>query len=177
MNRLVMAGCALLLLTTAAFADSPASTDAGPGLETATFSMYCYWTGEATLGKVDGVVASRIGHWGGQEIVQVDFDPNKTNRSNLAQALIDQRSFYAVLADGERAAQRLASDFDGEQIRRVSGEAHFIEPKHSLRTRFPQLASLDLTEAQQIELNTWAYFGGPMPQVLTDEQKQLVQNR
>ena len=50
-----------------------ADAEAGARLETATFSMYCYWTGEATVGRVDGVVASRIGHWDGREIVQVDL--------------------------------------------------------------------------------------------------------
>ena len=30
--------------------------------ETATCSMYCYWTGEAALGEVPGVLRSRIGH-------------------------------------------------------------------------------------------------------------------
>ena len=69
-----------------------------PETESATFSMYCYWTGEATLGRVDGVLASRIGHWGGAEIVQVDYDPAKTDVGELAKALKRQRSFYSVIA-------------------------------------------------------------------------------
>ena len=52
----------------------------------ATFSMYCYWTGEATLGRVDGVLASRIGDWRGDEIVQVDYDPAQTDIGELARA-------------------------------------------------------------------------------------------
>ena len=83
---------ALLLVSTPALAEGPAG-DRGEGIESATFSMYCYWTGEATLGRVDGVVASRIGHWGGKEIVQVDYDPQRTDVGELADALKRQRSF------------------------------------------------------------------------------------
>ncbi|MEM8996692.1 MAG: hypothetical protein AAGF23_18040 [Acidobacteriota bacterium] len=172
---------ALIALIVAASAlAAVAAPQPGPdaaSLETATFSMYCYWTGEATLGRVDGVEASRIGHWGGQEIVQVDYDPRKTDPAALARALIAQRSFYAVLADGSKSHGELASSFDDGQIRRVSGAPHFIEPKHSLRTRYPQLAGLELSEAQRIALNSWAYFGGPIPDVLTAEQRRLVDKR
>ena len=34
-----------------------AATPAAPKTRTALFNMYCYWTGEATLGRVPGVVA------------------------------------------------------------------------------------------------------------------------
>ena len=50
------------LLAAALVAAAPGEEDrpeAEAGLRTATFSMYCYWTGEATVGRVDGVVASR----------------------------------------------------------------------------------------------------------------------
>ena len=57
------------------------------------------------------------------------------------------------------------------------GKPRFIEPKHSLRTRHPELAALDLSEQQAIALNSWSYFGGPMPDVLTDEQKQRLKKR
>ena len=140
--------------------------------ETATFAMYCYWTGEATLGRVDGVVASRIGHWAGREIVQVDFDPAKTDLSELVQSLRRQRSFDAVvLAEGEPMDQVKTVS---SQVIQASGSPHFIEPKHSLRTRYPDLWALGLSEEQAIALNSWSYFGGPRPDVLTDEQLQAL---
>lgn len=152
-------------------ADPPAEEG---GSETATFSMYCYWTGEATLGRVDGVIASRIGHWDGAEIVQVDYDPARTDLDELADTLKRQRSFYAVLvhdeAEREKAIRLVAAgDVDVHQ-----GEPRFIEPKHSLRTRHPELLELGLSERQAIALNSWSYFGGPMPDVLTDEQKKRL---
>ena len=135
--------------------------------------MYCYWTGEATLGKVDGVIASRIGHWSGREIVQVDYDPSLTSAEQLVAALKKQRSLYAEVQGSDQSPVE-GSSSNHEQVQ-LQGKPHFIEPKHSLRTRYPQIAALDLTEAQAIALNTWSYFGGPMPDVLTPEQKKLLQ--
>ena len=168
-------GIAICLL----FAGAAEAEDAAGGdeVETATFSMYCYWTGEATLGRVDGVVASRIGHWGGREIVQVDYDPRRTGVSELVGALKRQRSFYSlIVADSEALASAPRQLAPGE-VKSPRGKPRFIEPKHSLRSRHPELAALDLTEQQRIALNSWSYFGGPMPDVLTEEQKRRLKNR
>ena len=164
---------ALLLLATPLAAEHPSGVE----VQSATFSMYCYWTGEATLGRVDGVVASRIGHWGGHEVVQVDYDPRRTGVAELTAALKRQRSFYSLLvtdaAEREQAAGRLGSGDVAVQ----SGKPRFIEPTHSLRTRHPELAALDLSERQAIALNSWSYFGGEMPDVLTEEQKRQLERR
>ena len=145
-----------------------------PEVATATFSMYCYWTGEATVGRVDGVLASRIGHWGGDEILQVDYDPERTDPGELARALKRHRSFYSVLVTSEEKRGETARFLDAHVIAARKGEPRFIEAKHSLRTRHPELYELDLTERQAILLNSWSYFGGPMPDVLTPEQKRRL---
>ncbi|MEM7050224.1 MAG: hypothetical protein AAF604_11230 [Acidobacteriota bacterium] len=138
---------------------------------TATFSMYCYWTGEATLGRVDGVVASRIGHWGGAEIVQVDYDPQRTDVPELVAALRTQRSFDSVMLPAGTEVSGLS---ESTPRREVTGEPHFIPSKHSLRTRYPRLWQIGLSEAQAIALNSWSYFGGAMPAVLTAEQQRRL---
>ena len=58
--------------TPAPAAPAPAKT------RTALFNMYCYWTGEATLGRVPGVVKTRIGELSG-EVVEVEYDPARTD--------------------------------------------------------------------------------------------------
>lgn len=152
-------------------AETPkAETQKGSGVETATFSMYCYWTGEATLGRLDGIVASRIGHWGGREIVQVDYDASKTNLEDMVRALKQRSSFYSVVTSDAEAREAAQEVLDGDEVVLFDGKPHFIEPKHSLRVAKPQIYALDLTEAQAIRLNAWAHFGGPMPDVLTGEQ-------
>jgi hypothetical protein len=136
----------------------------------ALFNMYCYWSGEATLGRVPGVVKTRIGELSG-EVVEVEFDPAKTDIGKMANALKSQGGFYAVVVDsplGKSEAKRYVSD---SEIKETPRSPRFIESKYNLRTSHPDLAALDLTEQQAMTLNSWSYFGGPMPDVLTAEQK------
>lgn len=53
------------------------------GLQTATFSMYCFWTGEGTFGAIPGVIETEPGYQDGKEVVKVQFDPRVTNRAEL----------------------------------------------------------------------------------------------
>ena len=58
-SRRTIARSAVLLvaLLCTGLAQAQQTDDSEPDLSTTTFSMYCYWTGEATLGRVDGVAA------------------------------------------------------------------------------------------------------------------------
>lgn len=53
------------------------------GLETATFSMYCFWTGEGTFGNLPGVIETESGYQDGKEVVKVQFNPSVTSRAEL----------------------------------------------------------------------------------------------
>lgn len=55
------------------------------GVETATFSMYCFWTGEGHFGNTEGVVATQPGFMEGHEVVQVTFDPKVVSYEKLVQ--------------------------------------------------------------------------------------------
>lgn len=156
-------------MTSAAQSISPS---APPKSETAVFSMYCYWTGEAAVGQVPGVVRTRIGSLGGNEVVEVEYDPARTDVGRLAQALKRRNSFYALLAPDREAAARASRLLPESDVEVRSGLVRYTEePKHSLRVVHPELLGLDLTESQAIALNSWSHFGGPMPDVLTAEQK------
>lgn len=146
--------------------------------EKAVFSMYCYWTGEATVGQVPGVVRTRIGSLGGNEVVEVEYDPARTDVGRLTQALKRRNSFYALLAPDREAAAQASRLVPAGDVEIRSGSVRYTEdPKHSLRVAHPELLELDLTEAQAIALNSWSHFGGPMPDVLTPEQKARLKER
>lgn len=83
----------------------------------------------------------------------MEYDSEKTTLPNLIQALKSQSSYYSVVE---------------------KGSPYYVESKHSLRTLHPELYYLDLTEQQAIALNSWSYFGGKMPDVLTESQKDLL---
>jgi hypothetical protein len=152
-------------------------TAAAPALpaqtKTALFNMYCYWTGEATLDRVPGVVKTRIGELSG-EVVEVEYDPAKTDVGKLAGALKKQGGFYAFLADNPIAKAEGKRYLPESEIKDIERRPRFIESKYNLHTSHPDLAALDLTEQQAMALNSWSYFGGPMPDVLTPEQKEKL---
>ena len=148
-----------------------AGPNGAPAYETATFSMYCYWTGEATVGRVPGVVASRIGHLDGHEVVEVTYDSGRTGVGELAQALKRQSSLYSLIV-ASPAEQAVAEGYlKPSEIAVRRGETRYIASKHSLQVRHPDLYFLDLTEEQAIALNAWSHFGGPMPDVLSPDQE------
>ncbi len=169
MSRFVMT---LLLIPLAAW-QAAADPGAPTGYETARFSMYCYWVGEATVGTVPGVVASRIGHVDGKEIVEVTYDPARTDVGELARALERQNSFDSLLASSPGEKTEAERHLDSSDIASSRGKPHFIASKHTLRVRHPDLYYLGLSEEQAIALNAWSHFGGPMPDVLGPEQQRM----
>ena len=60
------------------------SLEAGAsGMETATFSMYCFWTGEKKLGSMDGVLETQPGFKNGHEVVEVKYNPILISKVDL----------------------------------------------------------------------------------------------
>ena len=46
-----------------------------PRLKQAVFAMYCFWTGEMELGKIDGVITTEAGIMARGEVTKVSYDP------------------------------------------------------------------------------------------------------
>lgn len=53
------------------------------GLETATFSMSCFWSGEGTFGSIPGVIETEPGYQDGKEVVKVQFNPTIVKKAEL----------------------------------------------------------------------------------------------
>ena len=51
--------------------------------DTLYFAMACFWSGEARLGQMDGVVATRPGFLEGREVVEVTYDPTELRLEEL----------------------------------------------------------------------------------------------
>ena len=92
-----------------------------PRVESAVFSMYCYWSGEATVGRVEGVIRTRIGHLEGSEVVQVEYDPERTSAGVLETELRKQGGFYRKIAAGGGRPSFIASKHMRRHERRREG--------------------------------------------------------
>jgi hypothetical protein len=68
------------------------------GTATATYSMYCFWTGEALFGKINGVVKTTAGFQGGKEVVAVEYNPAVVSKAELDKIALNQKC--AVSASG-----------------------------------------------------------------------------
>lgn len=53
------------------------------GTQLATYSMHCFWSGEALFGNLNGVIATTAGWKNGREVVKVEYDPVIISRSQL----------------------------------------------------------------------------------------------
>jgi len=53
------------------------------GTSNTTYSMHCFWAGEALFGKVHGVVKTTAGFQNGREVVAVEYDPLVITKDEL----------------------------------------------------------------------------------------------
>ena len=98
------------------------------------YAMYCYWTGEAQLGKIDGVIKTEAGYFDGREVTLVIYHKDRItlNRLTAEAEKVDcanavyipegapkpttaKRIKVATLTDGYRKAK------DKDQKRQLSG--------------------------------------------------------
>lgn len=122
--------------------------------ELATFGMYCYWSGEACLGSMPGILETRTGAVGGSEVVEVRFDPDLISYPALLREAHTRGCAARVFVRDERQLA-LASDVFGRAALLVSGalrEAGDRDQKYYLkRSRWKNLA---LTPGQATRVNS-----------------------
>jgi len=92
----------------------------------------------------------------------------------MSDALKRQGSFDSLVVKDRESAQDAGGYLNRSKIQINSAKPRFIESKYSLRSQHPEMYRLDLTEDQRQILNSWSYFGGPRPDVLTEQQKQIL---
>jgi hypothetical protein len=103
-------------------------------LQNATFAVGCYWEGEEQFGKLSGVVSTRTGVLGNDEVVRVDFDANCID----ANMLLNQARSLPYFASVKTAATAKLQFADDQQ--------HALE-------YYPEYRYLPLTTLQAIRVN------------------------
>jgi len=122
------------------------------GLKQAVFAMYCFWTGEMELGKIEGVITTEAGFMSGREVTAVRYDPAVISLPQLIAAAEKVQCANAVWvpsADLEMAkASRLS-------IGTISG--YQAAPASDQKKQLGGTAAekLTLSAAQATKVNAW----------------------
>jgi copper chaperone CopZ len=73
------------------------------GLETTGeegfLSMYCFWTGEREIAKIDGVLSTEAGFMHGREVVKVAYDETKTDLAKIGEQASKVSCADAIFTD------------------------------------------------------------------------------
>jgi hypothetical protein len=137
---------------------------------TATFAMHCFWAGEACLGAIDGVTATRAGFLDSREIVEVTFDPERLAYDTLLREAAATRCADLVFAHDEGQAASARHVF-GERMRRTdahAADAPAADQKYHLA--HSELARLDLTPIQEARINAALSRGDDVREWLSPRQ-------
>ena len=124
-----------------ALAVPPATT------QTATFGMYCFWSGEVAIGALDGVRSTRAGFLDGHEVVEVTYDPSVIAFERLYSAAKAAGQADRVFARTAAQAKAVAGAQRTDAPIRVSQK----DDKYQMR-RHP-LAGVPMSDAQRTKVN------------------------
>ena len=63
---------------------STVAAEQDPGLKASAYSMFCFWTGEVDLGRLDDVIATQAGWFDGHEVTHVIYNPQQISLETLS---------------------------------------------------------------------------------------------
>lgn len=153
-----------------------------PTRQTATFAVTCYWKGESSLGRLDGVLATRTGTVAGpeagtkDEIVEVDFDPALIDYSKLTRQAAGQACFrraYAHTPEQADAARAVVGVDEEKVARRTAEAADTSNQQQFYLSLHPAYHFLPLTALQATKVNAALVKGEPPERFLSPGQVAL----
>ena len=125
--------------------------------ETARFSVGCYWEGERELGKLPGVLGSRTGTVGPDEVVELHFDP-----AIISPAALSVRATRLTCFRGVPSTQATLIEDPAQQ--------------HTLASH-PEFADILLTPLQRTKVNAALSDHQDLTPLLSPGQLRLVQDQ
>ncbi len=151
------------------------SSDRAASNKIAAFAMYCFWTGEAKLGSLEGVVETEAGFYDGREVVVVKYDDREIDLLTLVAEAEKFECASAVylpdLADRklvkDKTRLRTVKNFDFSTGYRRAPES---DQKRQLSRAKSMLQKLDLTPEQWTKLNSRGVSGDSIQGILTPSQ-------
>ena len=142
--------------------------------ERLTFAMHCFWEGEAKLGAIDGVVATRAAFYDEHEVVDVLFDSTVISIEDLIAAADKVGCADAVYAHGDAQLvhARSAVGARAGPARQRTRSAPASDQQHALAQS--SLRFLPLTPMQSVKANSAAGLHEDTRRCLSPRQMALL---
>ncbi len=135
--------------------------------------MYCFWAGEAGVGDLKGLVATRVGFLDGGEVVEVRYDPTTLSLKTLLETVRSREVAERVYCE-DMASLKMARGVFGEDAKRVKPSAFRASAKdlkHGLLAS--PLRFLPMTPLQAARLNAHPELADG-PSILSPAQRALL---
>ena len=138
----------------------------------ATFAMACFWEGEARLGGIEGVVATRPVYLAGREAVSVTYDETRVPFERLVReaARLDCAERVWVADERRLAIARGVVGTRAERSQDAGSEAGEGDRQHDLG--HSPLRALTLTPMQATHVNAALHVGSDPLRWLSPRQRE-----
>lgn len=142
------------------------------GVETATFSMYCFWSGEKKLADVNGVLETQAGWMNGREVVEVKYNPYKVSFDNLVEEAKDAQCASHVFTENKNQTSTAAKIVGKNKTSPATKFRLDKEPKYYLSKSIYQY--IPMTQLQAAKVNSKIGSGQSPDALLSPKQLTLL---
>lgn len=148
--------------------------ESSPDNRIAVFAMYCFWTGEAKLGSLEGVIATEAGFYDGHEVVVVKYNEQVIPLIDLVRAAEKFDCAHAVFLPTKAEQKKIAAQ---TKLRNVSlfafDDGYRRAPQRDQKKQIgssEKLQELNLTPMQWTKINSRVVSRDAMNQWLSPRQ-------
>ncbi len=142
--------------------------------ETAIFNMYCFWSGEAGLGRLDGVVRTRPGFLEGTEVVRVTYDSRQTSYEKLLEAAKLSGAASSVFATSEKQFETAESVF-GDSVELTREDVRVADDDRKYHLQHSPWRAVEMTELQRTRVNSALEADRDPREYLSPTQREQVE--
>ncbi|NND05939.1 MAG: hypothetical protein HKN87_06125 [Saprospiraceae bacterium] len=137
-------------------------------LEKATLSMYCFWTGEKELGKIEGVVATEPGFMDRREVVNVYFNPSLVGLEDIVTHGSEVGCGDVVYTYNDAQRKKATRKLGAGKVKESKSFRIDAEPKYYLSKTIYQF--IPMTPMQAMKANALVGLGKKPESVLSPRQ-------
>ena len=120
-------------------------------LKEANLAMYCFWTGEKEISKIDGVLSTEAGYMHGKEVVKISYDANQVTLPAIVNQAAKVKCADAVFVDDDYDIADLRRATEINQIKRAGDYHQDKEVKYYLTKS--DYKYIPMTPLQQAKVN------------------------